>query len=146
MPKYNWVAVYPDSRDSKREVGFPMVRPDGTRNRYEDIDRANLTRFEIHDSSLPTNPTVLALYFSKGQELIWRMRVEKCTTKKDYESRVHIVGWQKRVEGRSIVFVFALSEATGKIVASDGWRKDDPWLFDVDHDPIRHPGETPQEG
>jgi hypothetical protein len=136
MPKYNWVAIYPDPADNRREVGFPMYKPDGTRNRYEDIDRKNLMRFEMHDSEQTGNPIVLSLYFSKGQELIWdtfiwRMRVEKRTGGGQDECRVHVVGWQKRVMGKNVQFVFVMSEATGKIVASDGWRKDDPWLYPV---------------
>lgn len=97
--RYQWVARYEDDA-----AGLPQFNPDGTENKYADIDRARLTGLWLlgEDRRLFFYQHVPA-----GWGLIHRRRV---IVAGDARTVVHLVGVQKTVAGQNHQMVCALFE------------------------------------
>jgi hypothetical protein len=83
---------------------------------YEDIDRDNLTAFQLFDGE----KVVLSVPFKdNGHRLIWRRRIEKQVGGE--EKIVHIVG----KKGGFVCAVFD----DGTFLIDDKFREDNDWLY-----------------
>lgn len=79
-----WRAFYRD------EKYLPQYNEDGTENRYTDIDRYRLVRFDLVNEE---NKTIYSLYLQQGQRLIFRRR--NFIKMNGERWLVYLVGWQK---------------------------------------------------
>lgn len=128
--RLTWRAVYRDGTvlDQKRE--------DGSENRYADIRRDALERFELRDGER----LVFVLHIdSPRQRLIWRRRVE--IQQLGEESRriiVHLAGWHMRHHGENVQIVNVIFP-DGRVETAPGWRDDLGWFDKVV--PNTHEGE-----
>lgn len=94
-----WVANYGEE-DSLKQF-------DGTKeNRYEDIDRERLTRFDLIDYD--TNKPFLSVYISAGRQLIFRRRTLKRMDGSP-DIVIFLAGYKERVMtpsgGKSIISI-----------------------------------------
>lgn len=118
-----WRAVY---RDNKC---LNQYNEDGTTNRYEDIDRWRLIRFDLLKDKEP----FYSLYMRRGQRLIYRKRTfvstplrkdAKPPTKFGWSYDVYLVGWQQTFDttnGKKNVTVINYIHPDGSITL-DGSR------------------------
>lgn len=84
----NWVAIYEDG--SKLEQFS-----EGKENKYKDIDRERLVRFDLIERA--TNKAVYSLYLQDGQRLIFRRRTLKPLDAKKPDVVIFLVGWQQTI-------------------------------------------------
>ena len=118
----HWVAKYLNGDT------LPQLKPDQTRNNYQDIDRANLINFNIFlDDRL-----ILVIDFSDDtapdigpKRLIWRMRGRASSTGDNQQ--VHLAGWQRLVKGKSVQSICYITQA-GTVILSGQWQEDKPML------------------
>jgi hypothetical protein len=94
--KVTWQAVYND--------GFVLPQyDDGRVNKYPDIDRTKLERFEL----LKDGKVFYSLTLNEGQRLIYRRRtlLRMGVTKDAPKARevIHLIGYQVTVSGKNFV-------------------------------------------
>lgn len=115
--EFFWRAVYYDgsTADQYDVKGERVIRG------YEDIDRQRLQAFEIREKD--TQNLVYRVWLGGDKRLIWRERVYiQRVGGNQYELRIHLVGWQRTVEGRNvqaIAFIFP----DGHIELIDRWHE-----------------------
>lgn len=80
-----WRAVYKDGKY------LPQHNDDGSTNRYSDIDRYRLERFDLLNED---NKPVYSVYIREGQRLIFRKR-HFIKVGSGEKSHVYLVGWQQ---------------------------------------------------
>lgn len=82
-----WRAVYRDKKCLRQ------YNADGTVNRYNDIDRYRLVRFDLLNDDKP----IASVYLRQGQRLIYRRRT---LVQVDNGQRVivYLLGWQKTID------------------------------------------------
>lgn len=108
MNPLQWVAYYGD------EV-FPQYNPDGTENRYQDIDRDRLTAFAlVKDGNLVTR-----VHFEAGMRLIYRRRV--AIRAGDKVTVCYLVGWQKTENGVNSQAISCVFEHGGPVEIIPRW-------------------------
>ena len=123
--KYVWKAVYSDG------TSLDQIGPDGTPNKYTDIDRANLVNFLLIETE--TGKPKVILHLKPGQKLIHRRRVsqhlplsavffEKNPDRPIIET-VWIVGWHENRRGVNIQMLLFVFE-DGTVEFMDRWRED----------------------
>lgn len=85
-----WRAVYEDQTEL-------LQYENGKENKYTDIDRERLLRFDLLD--FDTNKPIYALWINPGQKLIYRRRTLKpvVTTPERPEQVIYLVGYQHTV-------------------------------------------------
>jgi hypothetical protein len=109
-----WVANYEDGSQLKQFEA-------GKENKYGDIDRDRLSRFDMVDSS--THKVVYALYLRDGQQLIFRRRTIK-RLNGEPDVVLFLVGWKMTVltvSGPKSIIAINYLYADGSI-ALDGSR------------------------
>ena len=90
-----WVAVYNDN------TYLPQYNESGERNRYEDIQRDNLSRFIVFNEE--NGKVILVVHFERpSQQLIWRERTWVNSMKGEVLGRIFLAGWQENIEGKSV--------------------------------------------
>lgn len=80
-----WRAVYDDKTVLEQFVN-------GKENKYEDIDRSRLVRFDVLN---PSNKAIASVYLHEGERLIWRRRTLVRMDGK--RTVIYLAGWQKTV-------------------------------------------------
>jgi len=88
-----WTAAYKDGTVLHQYNG------DGTENRYEDIDRYRLFRFDL----LRGGEIVYSVYLHSSQRLIFRRR--NFIPQGGERWVVYLVGWQMNVEGKNVTAI-----------------------------------------
>lgn len=84
-----WCAIYKD------ESTLSEYNPDGTKNRYEDIKREELVRFDMINEK---GRAIYSLYLRYGQRLIYRRRtLIRVTSEGEKRQLIYLVGWQMTV-------------------------------------------------
>ena len=81
-----WRAVYRDKKCLKQ------YNADGTVNRYNDIDRYRLVRFDLLKDDKP----IASVYLRQGQRLIYRRRT--LVPLVGERVVIHLLGWQKTID------------------------------------------------
>lgn len=119
-PKLTWRAVYKDS------TVLNQYNPDGTKNRYNDIDREDLVQFMLLNAE---GKPVVIIHLDEKKKLIWRMRVE-VKLSKGISQRVHLVGWQENRRGVNVQMICAIFP-DGHIEIVDRFRENHPWFYSV---------------
>lgn len=108
-----WTANYRDGSTLTQYNG------DRTTNRYEDIDRWQLVRFDLLKDGVP----IASVYLRRGQRLIYRRRTFlKLSGEKNV---VYLVGWQQTLDtkkGLKNITALMYVHEDGSI-ALDGARK-----------------------
>jgi len=120
--EFFWRAVYYDesTADQYDSEGEAVIRG------YEDIDRERLMAFEIREMN--TKNLIHRVYLGGDKRLIWRRRVFMKMA--GQQTVIHLVGWQKTVEGRNvqaITFVFP----DGHTEMIDRWHEHHPIFHSV---------------
>lgn len=121
--EFCWRAVYYDGStiDQYDSEGKAIVRG------YEDIDRERLMAFEIREMGM-LQRLIHRVYLGGDKRLIWRRRV--FMKMGGQQTVIHLVGWQKTVEGRNvqaITFVFP----DGHTELIDRWHETHPIFHSV---------------
>lgn len=83
-----WRAIYIDGTQ------LTQYNENGTENKYQDIDRANLVRFDLLKKD--TKHTIFSVYLREGQRLIYRRRT-LVNMGNGSKTLVYLVGWQQTV-------------------------------------------------
>ncbi len=94
----NWRARYFDGSV------LEQYDSDGKVNGYENIDRKNLSAFEIYNVDKP-EPLIFRMFLEEGQKLIYRRRTwQDVNSGGDITGKrfLYLVGWQKNVRGENI--------------------------------------------
>lgn len=117
--KYHWIVRYNDGGC------LNQIESNGKRNAYQDIQRDKLTAFEMWEGST----RVLLLKFNKGQQLIWRRRVE--TSPSGITEVCHIIGKQENINGENLQGIIGLFESDGRIEITGRFYEGHPWFFPV---------------
>jgi len=91
-----WVAVY----DANEEDYLFQYAPDGTENRYGDIDRERLKEFHVIDRK--SNRTLFAVALEPGQRLIFRKRISMSGIVGEKMWEILLVGWQQTINGKNV--------------------------------------------
>lgn len=112
-----WEARYNDN------TSLPQYNPDGSENKYKDIDRARLASFAVlaDDGRL-----VFEMHLDPRARLIFRRRVEQSAG--GNRMVVHMVGWQRTVGGENVQSIAYITEC-GEIHMAGAWRDDHPWFY-----------------
>ncbi len=87
-----WIAIYEDGSE------LAQYNEDGTENKYIDIDRRKLRRFNL---LLPDGKIFYSLFIKPFQKLIFRRRtLVRMAVRSEEETRevIYLVGWQQRVD------------------------------------------------
>lgn len=89
-----WKAVYHDGEGNLTEECLCQYEDDGKENRYEDIDRFRLGRFDLFNRE---GKAIYSLYLHFGQRLIFRHRNFLPMGNPEGRWVVYLVGWQMTV-------------------------------------------------
>ena len=89
-----WKAIYNDGSC------LTQYNADGTENRYEDIDRYKLSRFDLYKNADIDKTPFYSLYLRHGQRLIFRRRNFISTNGERH--MIIIVGWQKTYDTKPL--------------------------------------------
>lgn len=117
-----WIAVYED------ESNLQQWKPDGTENKYSDIERDRLTEFHLIDRE--TQKTVYAMAIDSGQRLIYRKRVATSGLNEALWT-IFMVGWQQTVAGQnvqSIAWIFP----DGSVISTGKFRPDHRLFYGIE--------------
>lgn len=117
--KYYWIARYSDG------TSLNQIDPDGTKHAYSDINRDKLSAFEMWKG----DQRMVYIRFKKGQQLIWRRRVE--TSPEGVVEVCHIIGKQENIKGKNYQGIVGLFESDGRIEITDKFEEGHPWFFPV---------------
>lgn len=115
-----WAAVY---NDGSR---LPQYNEDGSENKYTDINRDILVRFLLVDET----SVRFILNISADQRLIYRRRVAIMMNSK-VKGIIHIVGYQQNIAGKNVQHINFISDSTGVIEVTDGFKEDHQWFYPV---------------
>src|SRR5437660_450428 len=119
IEKLNWKANYIDG------TSLLQTNPDGTSNKYDDIDRTKLINFEIVDTE--SNKTVFKLHLEPEQKLICRIKSGMNMGTNEVMWRFMMVGWQQNVNGKNIQSITYIME-DGRIEQAGKWVGSPPVL------------------
>ena len=126
-----WKANYQGEDGKLSDEFLAQFNDDGTENKYKDIDRFRLARFDMLNED---KKVVFSLYLRKYQRLIFRRRTFiKVTTNE--KVIVYLVGWQQTITtpvGQRNVTSIAYLHEDGS-VALDGHRNNLELLPEEDH-------------
>jgi hypothetical protein len=115
-----WRAVYNDGTVLNQHE-------DGKENRYQDIDRNKLVRFDL----CIDNRTFLSIRIkTPRQQLIFRRRTEM-QMGQTYRTVVIIAGWHMQLHGENVQSIHAIYP-NGYIESAGAWDEKDPWLYAVE--------------
>lgn len=115
-----WRAHYSDG------TSFPQYNPEGTENRYADIDKGRLIAFELEQDDRP----IFCMHLDAGARLIYRRRVFM----RPGEGQIvfYLVGWQKTVGGENVQSVAIIPENNPQIHMIGKWRDDHPVFASIE--------------
>lgn len=119
--QYSWKAVYRNGSVLEECNG------DGSKNRYGDIDRKRLCQFQLVAGD---GKPKIVVHLSRGQQLIYRMRVACPIGKPWLRERVYIVGWHENRGGVNMQQITVLFE-DGHVEVLDRFREDTKWFYPV---------------
>ena len=112
-----WKAVYADGTE------LLQCNEDGSVNKYPDINRSKLKAFELYkDGRL-----LFRMQLGKKKKLIYRRRVAKRLTG-GAEAVVYIVGWHKKVKGKSLKKIAFVYE-DGHVEFKEDWEESSKWHY-----------------
>lgn len=99
-----WRANYHDENGRPTEDGLSQFNSDGSENKYNDIDRLKLSRFDLIKDDKP----IYSVYLHAGQRLVYRRR--HFVPLAGGERRlVHVIGWIETVytgKGKRDIYAF----------------------------------------
>lgn len=120
-----WRAQYDDGRQ------LSQLAPDGTRHKYQDIERERLVCFDLWRGERLLVRVDMRDDSGDGmgpKRLIWRIRTE--LTSRGATNRVHMAGWQRTVKGRNVQAIAYVFE-DGAVVLGGQFQENDPLMYDV---------------
>lgn len=107
------------------------LRQNGRDVTYADIDREQLLSFDLWDE----DRLVIRVDLSEDangdigpRRLIWRIRNQ--VNSKGGHSKLHMVGWQRKVRGRNVQSICYVSE-DGPIILAGQWQENQPMMHAV---------------
>lgn len=120
MSMLRWAAVYNDGSH------LPQYNEDGSENKYTDINRDILKQFLLLDET----SVRFILNLKPEYKLIYRRRT---AIKMDSKVKgiIHIVGYQQNINGGNIQYINFISDSTGIIEVTDGFKEDHKWFYPV---------------
>lgn len=117
-----WKAIYKDGSV------LNQYNKDQSENKYGDIKRSKLVRFEL----VKHNQVVATIHLDSKKQLIYRRRVAMHVTGPNagLQEAVYLVGWQENRNGvnmQALCFVFE----DGHFELLDRFREKHPWFYSV---------------
>lgn len=113
-----WRANYHDNNGRPTEEGLSQFNNDGSENKYDEIDRLRLGRFDlINEQGKP----VYSVYLHTGQRLVYRRR-HFVPLNGGKRSLVHVVGWVETVytgKGTREIYAFNYIFEDGTMALDD---------------------------
>jgi hypothetical protein len=113
-----WIACY---NDGTRLIQY---EPNGSENKYSDIDRSNLIQFILFRNGKP----LIVIHLDNNKKLIYRMR--RAMNNKGYEEVVFLAGWQERTNGKNIQMIMFLFE-DNHIEIVDRFYENHLWFYSI---------------
>lgn len=116
--KLKWRAVYIDPETDEVNENSEVLEQfesDGTENKYEDIDRVRLGRFDLLTMD---NEPVYSVYLHPGQRLIWRRRVFMDPVAGHVKNIIYVVGWVQTIttpNGPKDIYAFNYIHQDGSV-------------------------------
>ena len=110
----SWKAIYNDGKE------FPQFNEDGTENKYPDIERNKLEKFNIYKD----DKLIFVLHLEGSRRLICRFRVEQKLISGTKNLRLLMVGWQQTIKGENIQDLAYIFE-DGHIELAGKWKEGD---------------------
>lgn len=107
-----WIAHYDNGVEFKQESG----------NIYPDVDRSKLIAFDLWQQEKLLIRIDLRGDKLGKKHLIWRMRNQ--IRSDGHKERMHLVGWFRDIEGKTVVAMCYVFE-NGTVLLGSQWRKDD---------------------
>lgn len=115
---FHWIAHYDDGST------FSQLRPDGTRNRYPDIDRDRIHFFDLWAGDRLLVRLDLRDDGLGRKRLVWRMRNQ---IRGGQQQRVHLAGYLRANDGPHVMcYVFE----DGAVLVSGAWAEE-PFMAPV---------------
>jgi hypothetical protein len=115
-----WKAVYQNGGE------LPQYNEDGSENKYDDIDRKNLSQFMYVIDDKPR----LVVHMNKTKRLIYRRRVAQAFFDNKITEVVYLIGWQETILGRNTQMISFLFE-DGHVEVVDKFDEDHQWFYPV---------------
>ena len=113
-----WRAIYSDGKS------LFQFNPDGSENKYFDINRIKLTQFVLYRYGKPA----VVIHLDSAKRLIYRMR--RAMDNRGNSETVYLAGWQETRNGRNIqMIVFLFQDNHIEIV--DRFYKDHKWFYAI---------------
>jgi len=113
-----WKAVY------SNEESLSQFSDDGSENKYPDIDRERLMRFELYRN----NALAVVFHLNGHKKLIYRMR--RAMNNRGEEETVYLAGWQDKQNGRNVQMLMFLFE-DNHIEIVDRFRENHLWFYSI---------------
>ena len=113
-----WKAIYSNG-ESLLQFNF-----DGSENKYSNIDRARLVRFDLCRDNQP----LLVIHLSHKKKLIYRMR--RAMNNRGKEEVVYLAGWQENQNGKNVQMIAFLFEDNHTEIV-DRFYEDHPWFYSI---------------
>ena len=120
MSMLRWAAVYNDGSL------LPQYNEDGSENKYTDINRDILKQFLL----LSTTSVRFILNLKPEFKLIYRRRTA-IKMDSNVKGIIHIVGYQQNISGKNIQHINFISESTGVMEVTDGFKEGHQWFYPV---------------
>ena len=113
-----WNAVYSNGKS------LPQFNEDGTENKYRDIDRTRLIRFDLYRNNTP----IVVIHLDAHKKLIYRMR--RAQNNHGYEETVYLAGWQEKHAGQNVQMIIFLFD-DNHIEILDRFYEDHSWFYSI---------------
>lgn len=113
-----WMAGYNDGTQ------LIQYEPDGSENKYTDIERSKLIQFILFREDTP----LIVIHLDSNKKLIYRMR--RALNNKGYEEVVFLAGWQECTNGRNTQMIRFLFE-NNHIETVDRFYEDHLWFYGI---------------
>ena len=113
-----WRAIYSDGKS------LLQFNPDGSENKYFDIDRIKLTQFVLYRYGKPA----VVIHLNGAKKLIYRMR--RAMNNRGNSETVYLAGWQENQNGRNIQMIMFLFQ-DNHIEIVDRFHKDHEWFYGI---------------
>lgn len=113
-----WIARYNDG------TKLIQYEPDGSENKYTDIDRSKLIQFILIRAGKP----LLVIHLDSNKKLIYRMR--RAMNNKCEKEVVFLAGWQERSNGKNTQMIMFLFE-DNHIELVDRFHEDHLWFYSI---------------
>ena len=120
MTEFNtsWEAVYDNG------TSLSQFNPDGSENKYVNIDREKITQFVLYRNGKPA----VVIHLNRNKKLVYRMR--RAQDNHGNQEAVYLAGWQEKRNGKNVQMISFLFE-DNHIEIVDRFHENHPWFDSI---------------